>query len=576
MKDGRLLKAHLVEDTKNLIIGTTSFLPGNWECLNCQEHFLLPRKRSQASWDQGGRLIILADQNMPPILPFAGKTCPAVIRVEGGSLGELGDSLCTLLGDYTIPTGSVIAIGSLSHLQKSGIASYTDKLVTEVRRFNSMFHNKVMVVPFVPLPLCGTDDPELSKLILDLSLYMDIQENNCHLEYNAKIRTCIMEQILECGVLVDHGAAGKSLPITLSEHEQRLYQFGGHSNLPASLSPLSVSAEEDLLSLFLSGIHKVYRIRMEAKVTVSRSLPLVPEDKKLVTAIVVGGSNAVNLNSSIVARGGTTISIATGGWIVNAINVNSISPALEGHCGTVDKDVPVVLYLLDSSAFKCSDIDGEIIPISKKADGTYHVVGSLEVAPEVSMRAVIFNLIKLIKVCGNRKVILLTPLPRYINAACCNDVHHCTHLQDPDCGIRICCDLHRLIISLRNQLREVPNCTVIVTGDVISGKANAAPSDVLAATADWGAVHGPKAAYDKIARYVLDFIRENRAIKRTRDEPVVFNSDGSQRSRGASFSDGVAALGRGGPRNHRPGGQSFPFPPIGRGSGRRGNSTSYY
>jgi len=56
--------------------------------------------------------------------------------------------------------------------------------------------------------ICGTDDPELSKLILDLSLYMDIQENNCHAEYNAKIRASIMDQILECGVLVDHGAAG--------------------------------------------------------------------------------------------------------------------------------------------------------------------------------------------------------------------------------------------------------------------------------------------------------------------------------------------------------------------------------
>jgi len=374
---------------------------------------------------------------------------------------------------------------------------------------------------------------------------------------------------------MDHAASGKSLPISRMEHEQRLFAFGGHTNLPASLIPLSASAESELVLPLLSGIAKKFRIKMDSNIKIDRSIPLVPEEKKRVTVLIVGGSNAVNLNSSMLSNGLHTVSLAVSGWAINAINVSAILPSITESCAALDKDTPVILYMLDNSSFKCADADGEILPITKK-DGVYHVVGSLEVSPEVSMKAVVFNLTKLIKACGNRRTYVLSPLPCYLNGPCCEDPSHCTHLVGPDCGIQICCALHRLNISLRNQLRDIPTCTLVITGDIIAGKSNSAPSEVLEATSSWGVVHGPKEAYDKIARHLVKISNEDRPLKRFREEPIVMNEDGSQRSRGSSFSNGVAAGDRTGGGGSRQGSQLISYPLPVRGRGRQGTSTSYY
>jgi len=85
---------------------------------------------------------------------------------------------------------------------------------------------------------------------------------------------------------------------------------------------------------------------------------------------------------------------------------------------------------------------------------------------------------------------------------------------------------------------------VLSTGDILCGKTGAAPSDVLAATADWGTVHGPQFSYDLIAAYRLERIRLETRSKRARDSEDNGAARGAQRSRGLSFTDGVNSRSR--------------------------------
>jgi hypothetical protein len=190
-QDARLNRADLVEDIDLVHIASTSFTPGTWECLSCLGHKILPRKRNLTQWTEGSKLILLTDQNFSPIIPSVQGCCPAIIRMEDGSLGELGDSLCTLLGDFALPEGTIIAIASLSHLQRVGLAVYADKLVSECRRFRAMFKGQVTTVPFTPMPLCGSSDPNLIRLLMDLSLYLDSFRGAAGKAYNAGIRSYI-------------------------------------------------------------------------------------------------------------------------------------------------------------------------------------------------------------------------------------------------------------------------------------------------------------------------------------------------------------------------------------------------
>jgi len=539
LDDGRLVRSHLIEDSTRMQLGSTSFIPANWQCLACEEHVILPKKRNLPQWKEGGRLVILSDQNISPLIPSDNKSCPAVIRVEGGSLRELGDSFCCILGDHTLPEGSVIAIGSLSHLQKEGMSSYSTKMVTECRRFRAMFKNQVVVIPFTPMPLCGTSDSNLVKLIMDYSLYMDSLGNNCHAQYNSAVRDHIHGQVFENPILLDHVSSGLALPLTHLEYETGLYDFGGWSNLPSTLPAIQEDLEAKLYSTLLSGIAGRYKIKLDTSPIIDRSSLSTDAADQDTVAIILGGSNAGNLASSFSSRGSNVLPITKSGWQLTAASCREVIPNLSSSCISVENSVPVVLFLLDNSSFKCSDEDGELSPIKRYEDGTRHVEGELVVMPESSMLAVINSLIKLIQACGTRRVYVLTPVPRYVTAPCCDSPTHCTHLSDPGAGIRICCGIHRLNTLLRKQLKEFPNCSVLCTGDILAGKDGAAPSEVLEATSSWGPVHGPTAAYDLIAEHLSEQLKTVTRSKRPREETMQSGDAGRQRSRGHSFNDGV-------------------------------------
>ncbi len=79
------------------------------------------KEEKQAAVDQGEET---GDQNFPAALPSLDGKCPAIIHVEGGLLSELGDFFYSLLKDFTLPEGSVLLIGSLSHLMEEGLVGY--------------------------------------------------------------------------------------------------------------------------------------------------------------------------------------------------------------------------------------------------------------------------------------------------------------------------------------------------------------------------------------------------------------------------------------------------------------------
>jgi len=129
---------------------------------------------------------------------------------------------------------------------------------------------------------------------------------------------------------------------------------------------------------------------------------------------------------------------------------------------------------------------------------------------------------------------------------------------------------------MKNELREYPNCRIICTGDILAGKEAVAPSDVLAATPRWGAVHGPPAAYDLLAAFLTDKLSSIDRVKRGRDDGPGPSGAGSQRSRRFSFSDGAFA------RSRTAAGASprfsetlISYPTINRGRGQMSNRFGY-
>jgi hypothetical protein len=167
-------KSFTTEDAAELLISSTSFSRSDWICMSCDiDHKLLPKKLNKQQWTRGRKLVILTDQNFPAALPSLDRKCPAVILVEGGLLSELGDFFYSLLKDFTLPESSVLMIGSLTHLMEEGLTGYAKSLGTEIRRFTKLFCFTVYVIPFIPPPFCGTNDPDLVLNMVHITTWLE-------------------------------------------------------------------------------------------------------------------------------------------------------------------------------------------------------------------------------------------------------------------------------------------------------------------------------------------------------------------------------------------------------------------
>jgi hypothetical protein len=105
-------------------------------CLLCPT----PHSFSESLREGQPMVIILSDQTFPPALPPTGDgNCTVIIQAEDCELWELEEvftdrfkAFCKPHGN--LPSGSVILVGSMSHLAKNGLNFYAPILVETLTR----------------------------------------------------------------------------------------------------------------------------------------------------------------------------------------------------------------------------------------------------------------------------------------------------------------------------------------------------------------------------------------------------------------------------------------------------------
>ena len=126
--DFRQLACQNVHNIKERSNFSMSLDPAKLECLACTERHLFIRNDNPAC-------IVAADQNFSPLLPAKiGLDCIGVIRVEDGSLAEITALFRDVFRNYIrpagcLPPGSIILLGSISHLAMNGLQQYVEDLV---------------------------------------------------------------------------------------------------------------------------------------------------------------------------------------------------------------------------------------------------------------------------------------------------------------------------------------------------------------------------------------------------------------------------------------------------------------
>ncbi len=194
--------------------------------------------------------------------------------------------------------------------------------------------------------------------------------------------------------------------------------------------------------------------------------------------------------------------------------MDALLPILAENLGRLPESVPVILYCLDYSCFKAMNKNGDLLSFTKsKKDHLYHMVGDLVVTPFSLLSVTLDKLDRVIAACGNRRIFILSVLPRYFLKPCCEDVNHCANVCRHDetaveAGRKLLTDLESLNQQLATRLNG-RNTQFLFTGDLLSGKQHCRMGDLVDCLyICWrnDSVHGDKSAYLKLAMALLDFL----------------------------------------------------------------------
>jgi hypothetical protein len=171
--DCRKFRAQLFHDVANGKNVSISFEFNGFDCLACE-----PTHSIRGRLDSGEPIaIFLSDQSFPPVLPASDSNCAVVVRVEGGRLFELEKTFKEIFVDYTaprgrLPAGSVVLVGSLSHLAAFGLDSYATDLVKTLQSMAMAVGRGVDVIPNVSVPLGGVSSAATVRAMFDLDAWI--------------------------------------------------------------------------------------------------------------------------------------------------------------------------------------------------------------------------------------------------------------------------------------------------------------------------------------------------------------------------------------------------------------------
>jgi hypothetical protein len=467
----------------------------------------------------------------------------------------------------TVPPGTVFVIGSLSHMERVGAQLYATACINAKRRLMGAF-KKCEIVPFVPPPLGGCNNPDLIRSIVDASIWLG-EMHGYPLSESMSTITSITMGKCEVGGEGVHYDRPISLPVSLDEYLCVQKISPGRPGIPAELPPWSQTDEKKFVETLIQDLNREFITDLDPNPNLSRSAKrpaLYPAVRagSVEAALIIGGSNAKNLAYAASSLGVETYQLVKGGWKVTKENIDKLIPDLKEILSSLPEKTPVIFFCLDNSSFLAASEEGGMVPISKcvPEDDGYHVPGALVVAPERAMQYVTAQLRRAIAECGEFPVFVITPWARYASQPCCTDMGHVSNFQDPD----FLPDLLRDLTKQKFELRKSLAPAVVLDGiQLVCGDSSSMDKKVQTMRAGWAndPVHPNGHIYAKMALNLIEKVagagghqsaatggRKRTWSSSNRDEPTP-GSSGKQRQGDRFGGSGGGSGGRGGSDSRR-------------------------
>jgi hypothetical protein len=370
--------------------------------------------------------IVIADQNFPAVLPVdSHDQCFKIIRVESGSLKVLVDTLLDHVGNRVIPPGSLVLIGSLSHLANVGLSAYVYDLLDSVSTITSKLGREVRVSPLPPMMMSGIDSGQVIREVFELATWAEAYFPND--VFLSETTAAALEEIKKSG----EGSqsymepkrvrlpASTGLPYT-TWHSGGPWVNSNSGPLPYSATALQQPEEKTLVTTMIAEIREKHAIDLDPSPAFERGLGGKDRPRQAIDFAIVGSSHASKVSAALERQGFSCELVYTSNWRVSPSAVEDMHIRLKEVVREKDPTTNV-FHMLDNSTYYGRTEDGSCFAPRRGDDGIYHVEGEVYLCGRDTLLQH-FNTIKpLLDLTNKRRGIVISPMPRYTQAGCCSE-----------------------------------------------------------------------------------------------------------------------------------------------------------
>ena len=444
--DNRIVRCKTVSTFESNINASYSFDPATMQCHQCQggPHGVIRGPGSGADAD----IFVLADQNFPPALPTATGKCLAIVRIENGTLAELAEAFLEIAGGWAVGVGTLVLLASASHLGAVGLAGYAEDLVRATKLILNALSGRVTVRAGPMVLLTGTDDPALIRAMAEMVGWITTLRDNGEGFPGETLKA----ELLSCRNLGLWGIQSTptckiQLPVSLLSFEKKTWTSGGWDDLPNAIGPMDSGTEKFVIETLISELNNSFPLNLDPKPCLAREVAAAAHMRPRL--VLVGLSHARHLAESLESMGASVSLLKLSSCRPTTASIEQAAQELSTAVGG-DEDAIVIFQFLDNSAYYARTEDGCLVPAQRGDDNLYHLVGDLVIAPKEMFLHSLKTSLPLFKAAGNRRKLMLSPLPRYLSASCCMLAGHVQNRDDTGFVEKVTEDLS----TLKRQIKD--------------------------------------------------------------------------------------------------------------------------
>jgi hypothetical protein len=346
----------------------------------------------------------------------------------------------------SVPPGTLILIGSASHLQHVGSTIFAQDWCQIVELLSEKLKN-VKVIPCIPI--LREDGPgSLGRQFIEIAHWFDtVYEKNplgCLPAWNKLVEVIgkTDEDGLDLGFTDFYTVA---LPQSLSTSSILTPVKFCHSSSHTTVRGVDSVTSDELLRTLLDLLQTNFASVANSDEILSREpATQVPSDKEFTHCIIAGGSNMKRLCPHLTKLGITVLDLTKQGWTPTEANILALANEIREIPDTTN--IPVIMDLLGNFAFRYEQTDGtQALPF--KMGGKYHFDGKVITCSHSLIRSAIGSLKPVFDAIKGPSL-FCCPYPRCLYNGCCLEDGHCpgvdtapyvTSLLDDTLALRAVC-----------------------------------------------------------------------------------------------------------------------------------------